>query len=37
MRLAQRCDLAGLVGEQLKMSVAVGANRHQKIPGSWPG
>ena len=26
MRLAQHCDLAGLVAEHLKMTVAVGAN-----------
>ena len=37
MRLAQHCDLAGLVGEHLKMSVAVGANRHLKIPGIVAG
>jgi hypothetical protein len=37
MRLAQDCDLAGLVGQHLKMSVAVGANRHLKIPGIVAG
>jgi hypothetical protein len=35
MRLAQDCDLAGLVAEHLKM-VAVGVNAHLKILGSWP-
>ena len=37
MALAQDCDLAGLVAEHLKMSVAVGANRHLKIPGIVAG
>ena len=37
MRLAQRCDLAGLVGQHLTMSVAVGANRQLKIPGIVAG
>ena len=37
MRLAQHCDLAGLVGEHVKMSVPVGANRHLKIPGIVAG
>jgi hypothetical protein len=37
MRLAQQCDLAGLVGEHLTMAVAVGANRHLKIPGIVAG
>lgn len=37
MRLAQRCDLAGLVGEHLTVAGPVGANPHLKIPGSWPG
>ena len=32
MRLAQRCDLAGLVGEHLKVTVPVGANAHVKVP-----
>ena len=37
MRLAQDCDLAGLVAEHLKMTVAVGANAHLKIPGIVAG
>jgi hypothetical protein len=37
MRLAQDCDLAGLVAEHLKMTVPVGANRHLKIPGIVAG
>ena len=37
MRLAQRCDLAGLVTEHLKMTVAVGAHAHLKIPGIVAG
>src|SRR5258706_8415961 len=37
MRLAQDCDLAGLVGEHLKMTIPVGANRHLKIPGIVAG
>ena len=37
MRLAQRCDLACLVTEHLKMTVAVGANAHLKIPGIVAG
>jgi hypothetical protein len=37
MRLAQDCDLAGLIVEHLKMSVAVGANQHLKIPGIVAG
>lgn len=37
MRLAQRCDLAGLVGEHLKLTVAVGANAHLKIPAVVAG
>jgi hypothetical protein len=31
MRLAQRCDLAGLVGEHLKVTVAAGANAPLKV------
>jgi hypothetical protein len=37
MRLAQHCDLAGLVAEHLKMTVAVGVNAHLKIPGIVAG
>ena len=37
MRLAQDCDLAGLVAEHLKVRVAVGANAHLKIPGIVAG
>ena len=37
MRLAQDCDVAGLVAEHLKMTVAVGANAHLKIPGIVAG
>ncbi len=37
MRLARDCDLAGLVAGQLKVSVAVGANAHLKIPGIVAG
>jgi hypothetical protein len=37
MRLAQRCDLAGLVGEHLKVTVAVGANARLKVPGIVAG
>jgi hypothetical protein len=37
MRLAQDCDLAGLVAEHLKMTVPVGANAHLKIPGIVAG
>jgi hypothetical protein len=37
MRLAQHCDLAGLVAEHLKMTVAVGANAHLKIPAIVAG
>ncbi len=36
MRLAQDCDLAGLVAEHVKVRVAVGANAHLRFPGSWP-
>jgi hypothetical protein len=34
MCLVQRCNLAGLVGEHLKVTVAVGANA--RLKGSWP-
>jgi hypothetical protein len=37
MRLAQRCDLAGLVGEHLKVTVPVGANAHVKVPAIVAG
>ncbi|HEV7853629.1 MAG TPA: IS1380 family transposase [Mycobacterium sp.] len=37
MRLAQRCDLAGLVGEHLKVTVGVGANAHLKVPAIVAG
>ena len=37
MRLAQDCDLAGLVAEHLKVTVGVGANAHLKIPGIVAG
>jgi Transposase DDE domain group 1 len=37
MRLAQHCDLAGLVTEQVKVSAAVGANAHLKIPAIVAG
>ena len=37
MRLAQDCDLAGLVAEHLKVTAAVGANAHLKIPGIVAG
>jgi hypothetical protein len=37
MRLAQRCDLAGLVGEHLRMTVGVGANAHVKVPAIVAG
>ena len=37
MRLAQDCDLAGLVAEHLNVTVAVGANAHLKIPGIVAG
>jgi Transposase DDE domain group 1 len=37
MRLAQDCDLAGLVTEQVKVTAAVGANAHLKIPGIVAG
>jgi hypothetical protein len=37
MRLAQDCDLAGLVAEQVKVGAAVGVNAHLKIPGIVAG
>jgi len=37
MRLAQDCDLAGLVAEHVKVSAEVGANAHLKIPGIVAG
>jgi hypothetical protein len=37
MRLAQRCDLAGLVGEHLKVTDPVGANAHVKVPAIVAG
>jgi hypothetical protein len=37
MRLAQDCDLAGLVAEHVKVVVAVGANAHLKIPAVVAG
>jgi len=37
MRLAQDCDLTGLVAEHLKMTVGVGANAHLKIGGIVAG
>jgi Transposase DDE domain group 1 len=37
MRLAQRCDLAGLVGEHLRVTVAVGANARLKVPAIVAG
>jgi hypothetical protein len=37
MRLVQRCDLAGLVGEHLKVTVGVGANAHLKVPAIVAG
>ena len=37
MRLAQDCDLAGLVAEHLKVTVGVGVNAHLKIPGIVAG
>jgi hypothetical protein len=37
MRLAQCCDLAGLVGEHLKVTVAVGANAPLKVPAIVAG
>src|SRR5918994_6591551 len=37
MRLAQDCDLAGLVAEHLNVRVAVGVNAHLKIPGIVAG
>jgi hypothetical protein len=37
MRLAQRCDLAGLVDEHLRVSDPVGANAHLTVPGIVAG
>jgi hypothetical protein len=37
MRLAQCCDLAGLVGEHLRVTVAVGANAPLKVPAIVAG
>lgn len=37
MRLAQDCDLTGLVGEHVKLTVKVGANAHLKVPGIVAG
>jgi hypothetical protein len=37
MRLAQCCDLAGLVGEHLKVTHPVGANAHLKVPAIVAG
>jgi hypothetical protein len=37
MRLAQRCDLAGLVGEHVAVTDPVGANAHLKVPGIVAG
>jgi hypothetical protein len=37
MRLAQDCDLAGLVAEHLAVTAPVGANAHLKIPGIVAG
>jgi Transposase DDE domain group 1 len=37
MRLAQECDLAGLVTEQVKVRATVGANAHLKIPAVVAG
>lgn len=37
MRLAQDCDLAGLVAEQVKLTVAVGVNAYLKVPGIVAG
>ncbi len=37
MRLAQDCDLTGLVAEHLKVTAAVGANAHLKVPGIVAG
>jgi hypothetical protein len=37
MRLAQHCDLAGLVSKHLTVTVAVGANAHLKVPGVVAG
>ncbi len=37
MRLAQDCDLAGLVTEHVKLTAPVGANAHLKIPAIVAG
>jgi hypothetical protein len=37
MRLAQRCDLAGLVGEHLKVTDPVGTNARLKVPAIVAG
>jgi hypothetical protein len=37
MRLAQDCDLAGLVAEHVKVTARVGANAHLKVPGIVAG
>ncbi|MGH3883032.1 MAG: IS1380 family transposase, partial [Pseudonocardiaceae bacterium] len=37
MRLAQRCDLAGLVGEHVAVTVAVGATARLKVPAIVAG
>ena len=37
MRLAQHRDLAGLVGEHLKVTVPVGANARLKVPAIVAG
>ncbi|MGH3814548.1 MAG: hypothetical protein ACRDUV_19200, partial [Pseudonocardiaceae bacterium] len=37
IRLAQRCDLAGLVGEHVAVTVAVGANARLKVPAIVAG
>lgn len=37
MRLAQDCDIAGLVAEHVKVTAKVGANAHLKIPGIVAG
>jgi hypothetical protein len=36
-RLAQRCDLTGLVRQHVAVTVAVGANAHLKVPGVVAG
>ncbi|MGH3615974.1 MAG: ATP-binding protein [Pseudonocardia sp.] len=37
MRLAQRCDLAGLVAENVEVTGPVAANAHLKVPGTVAG